>query len=182
MSKAILVICICFLTIRMSRDSITAGEPATKAKEETPRVGKVTKALYEKNVLPWGKGTNFIKDEDGTYWVVPKYLPPIQANEEGVPIFPLDQELWERHLLAYAKEGGKPEQKATAFVDGLHYWVMPRDRNTRHSGWKIGRFQGGKFWLTDLTVSREIKDVKAWSGPIPSPKEDEIHRLDESSK
>lgn len=175
MSKAILLICIGFLTVRMAKEADTA-------ETEKPRVGKVTKAIYEKNVLPWGKGTNFIKDKDGTYWVVPKYLPPIQTNDEGVPVFPLDRELWERHLLAYAKEGCKPEQKASAFVDNLYYWILPRNRNKRHGGWKIGRFSDGEFVVTDLSKSCPVGNVEAWAGPIPSPKDDEIHRLDESSK
>lgn len=47
---------------------------------------------------------------------------------------------------------------------------------------KIGRFSDGKFVVTDLSKSCSVGNVEAWAGPIPSPKDDEIHRLDESSK
>ncbi len=54
----------------------------------------ITIANYNANVLPWGKGTDFIEDTNGKYWVTPKYFPPISVTIEGIPILPRDFEVW----------------------------------------------------------------------------------------
>lgn len=88
--------------------ALTLGLSASPAHAAEPQQSFITKAQYEANVLPWGDGTNFVKDQDDRFWIIHKHMPPMQARVDGVPIFPLDEQMWNGVMLEHAKKKAKP--------------------------------------------------------------------------
>lgn len=77
------------------------ASPVIAADPEQPFI---TKSQYEANVLPWGKGTDFVKDKNDQFWIIHKHMPPMRARVDGVPVFPLDEQMWEAAKLEHAKK------------------------------------------------------------------------------
>lgn len=88
------------------RANLMANQAALRVVHRKPDAKQsfITKSQYEANVLPWGVGTNFVKDQEDRFWIIHKHMPPMRARVDGVPVFPLDYQMWEAAKLEHSKK------------------------------------------------------------------------------